>query len=68
MKTASTQYPLVADVEVRPLHDIAMKPHKLMGRETVMAYVTKLVVVVSCLAMMFGLLNYGRIFEHYLQW
>ena len=75
MKLATAQYPLIADVEIRPLQVVGVKPQQEIasqarpeGREQVMAYVTKSVVVVSCLAMMYGMVSYGRIFENYLQW
>jgi hypothetical protein len=75
MRLNTAQYPLIADVEIRPLQAVGGKPQQKIAsqsrpvdREQVMAYVTKSVVIVSCLTMMYGMMSYGRIFENYLQW
>jgi hypothetical protein len=67
MKTAIAQYPVIADVEVQP-HTTVANPVRQMSRAQVMALVTKGVVVLASVGMMYGVITYGRIFQNYLQW
>jgi hypothetical protein len=67
MKAAIAQYPVIADIEVQPRTKV-VNPARPMSRAEVMAYVTKGVVVLASVGMMYGVITYGRIFENYLQW
>ena len=67
MKTAIAQYPVIAELDVQPQAKPLDQARPVSGAQ-VTAQVTKLVVVLASVGMMYGLLNYGRIFENYLQW
>jgi hypothetical protein len=67
MKAAIAEYPVLPNVEIRPFTQTA-KQARPVSRAQVTAHVTKLLVVLASVGMMYGLINYGRIFENYLQW
>jgi hypothetical protein len=45
-----------------------VKPTRPVSPAQATSHATKLLVVWACVALAYGLMSYGRIFEEYLQW
>jgi hypothetical protein len=72
MKATTAQYPIICDVESQP-----RTPHVKNQKQASAAagsevqtttLAAKAVVIVSGVAMIYGLIAYGQIFQSYLQW
>jgi len=71
MKVAIAQCPILSDVEAQPRQQAQSMSREAASAKTdspAAQLAAKVIVIVSGAAMMFCLINYGRIFENYLQW
>lgn len=72
MKAAIAQCPIVTETETQPRQQsvVAVPPQSVFvtANAKTTEYIAKSIVIISGAAMMFCLINYGRIFKNYLQW
>jgi len=69
MKAAITQCPILSEVEARPQPLAkATAETRPQDRRLAITYICKTAMVLSGVAMVYGLVSFGRIFENYLQW
>jgi len=71
MKAAIAQYPIIVDSETparQQSQQLSQKAVSTKSNAQATAYAAKFIVILSGITMMYCLINYGRIFQNYLQW
>jgi len=76
MKMTLTPSPLIGELEEQPRSQaqsarsqkLSVADEQSQARTQASAYLCKAVVIVSGIAMIYGIISYGRVFQNYLQW
>ena len=70
MKAAIAQCPMIGEVETQAqqVRAVANPSESIKVNSPAVVYTAKSIVILSGIAMTYCLINYGRIFQNYLQW